>query len=524
MSMARLGLLWLALASAPAAAQTIVTSPRPERVAVTVYRDLRRDSATPFNLQWLEGYALITETRQVALPAGETELRFEGVAGGMIPQSAIVTGFPDGVVERNRDALLLSPATLLDRSLGARVHIRRTSRATGRVTETDAVIRTGADGAVALETSAGVEALRCTGLPETLLYDRVPPGLSPRPTLSVRARANAPLNATVTLSYLANGFDWQATYIAQISEDGERLDLFAWMTLASSDETSFADADVNALAGRPNREHDSTEEREGGPLTLHCWPHATTSDIPLEQWRRLPMGRGRWLGGEDIEVGRPNLESVVPITTVSSAEVRTMAQLDELGDFKLYHIPEPVTLAAHSQKQVALLERADVRFTTVYNDYVSRYEFRGRASSPAYRILRLRNRATDGLGLPLPGGRLALFAQAGGRPILLGEGDVGDYAVGEEVEIGAGRSPAVRTEIVLLSENVRERRHELSVTVTNGLPHPVRYEADLDANEGTIIPAGGVRLGRGPRVPRWEVTLPAHGRATLRYVVQGRRG
>jgi len=236
------------------------------------------------------------------------------------------------------------------------------------------------------------------------------------------------------------------------------------------------------------------------------------------------MGRGRWLGGEDIEVGRPNLESVVPITTVSSAEVRTMAQLDELGDFKLYHIPEPVTLAARSQKQVALLERADVRFTTVYNDYISRYEFRGRASSPAYRILRLRNRAADGLGLPLPGGRLALFAQAGGRPILLGEGDVGDYAVGEEVEIGAGRSPAVRTEIVLLSENVRERRHELSVTVTNGLPHPVRYEADLDANEGTIIPAGGVRLGRGPRVPRWEVTLPAHGRATLRYVVQGRRG
>jgi hypothetical protein len=32
-----------------------------------------------------------------------------------VPQSAIVTGFPDGIVERNRDAYLLSPATLLDR-------------------------------------------------------------------------------------------------------------------------------------------------------------------------------------------------------------------------------------------------------------------------------------------------------------------------------------------------------------------------------------------------------------------------
>ncbi|HEV2816033.1 MAG TPA: hypothetical protein VGW40_02235 [Allosphingosinicella sp.] len=521
--MARLGLLWLALAAAPAGAQNVVTSPRPDRVAVTVYRDLARDSSQPFNLQWLGGYALITETRQVALPAGETELRFEGVAGGMIPQSAIVTGLPEGVVERNRDALLLSPATLLDRSLGARVHIRRTSRATGRVTETDAVIRAGADGAVALETPAGVEALRCTGLPETLLYDGVPPGLSPRPTLSVRARANAPVSATVTLSYLANGFDWQATYIAQMSEDGERLDLFAWMTLASSDETSFADADVNALAGRPNREDAPIQPREGGPLTLHCWPHATTSDIPLEQWRQLPMGRGRWLGGEEIEVDRPNLTSTSPITAISSAEVRTMAQLDELGDFKLYHIPEPVTLAARSQKQVALLERADVRFSTVYNDYISRYEFHRQDSRPAYRILRMRNRAAEGLGLPLPGGRLALFAQAGGRPILLGEGYVGDHAVGEEVEIGAGRSAAVRTEIVLLSENHAERRHELSITVTNGLPRAVRYEADLDADGGTITPAGGVRLGRRDRHPFWAVMVPAHGRATLRYAVQGGR-
>ena len=64
----------------------------------------------------------------MTLPAGETELRFEGVAGGIVPQSAIVTGLPDGIVERNRDAYLLSPESLLDRSLGRRVHLRRTSR------------------------------------------------------------------------------------------------------------------------------------------------------------------------------------------------------------------------------------------------------------------------------------------------------------------------------------------------------------------------------------------------------------
>ena len=142
--MPRLAALLLCLAPLPAAAQTIVTSARPDRVAVTVYRDPNRPAAQVPNIQWLNGVALISETRQISIVPGTTDIRFEGVAGGIIPQSAIVTGLPEGFIERNRDAYLLSPATLLDRSLGRRVHLRRTSRATGQVREQEAIIRSGA--------------------------------------------------------------------------------------------------------------------------------------------------------------------------------------------------------------------------------------------------------------------------------------------------------------------------------------------------------------------------------------------
>src|SRR5204862_493875 len=182
-------------------------------VAVTVYRDPTRGPGDAFNLSWLNGYALISETRQITLEPGESEIRFEGVAGGIIPQSAIVTGLPEGLIERNRDAYLLSPATLLDRSLGRRVTLRRTSRTTGAVRETEAIIRSSANGAVVLQTADGFESLRCTGLNETLIYDSVPQGLSARPTLSVRARSSGSVTATVPLPYLASGFDWQANYI-----------------------------------------------------------------------------------------------------------------------------------------------------------------------------------------------------------------------------------------------------------------------------------------------------------------------
>ena len=105
-------------------------------------------AAAEMDLGWLGGFALVTETRRVSLPAGEVDLRFEGVAGGLIPQSAVVSGLGDVVSEKNRDAKLLSPGTLIDAYLGQRVHLRRTSKATGKVTEQEAIVRASGDGIV----------------------------------------------------------------------------------------------------------------------------------------------------------------------------------------------------------------------------------------------------------------------------------------------------------------------------------------------------------------------------------------
>ena len=139
-------------------AQSVTTSAAPENVSVTIYRDPNRSADRAMELQWLNGYALITETRRISIPAGDGEIRFEGVAGGILPESAIVTGLPEGVIEKNQDAWLLSPASLLDRSMGRRVHLRRTSAATGKVVEQEAVIRSGPGGAVVLQTAEGFEA------------------------------------------------------------------------------------------------------------------------------------------------------------------------------------------------------------------------------------------------------------------------------------------------------------------------------------------------------------------------------
>ena len=505
------------LPPAAAGAQRVVASPGPRQVAVTIYRDPQRDPGDALELRWLDGYALVSETRRISLPAGESTIRFEGVAGGIVPQTAIVSGFPDGIVERNRDAYLLSPATILDRSLGRRVHIRRTS-ATGRVRRQEAVIRSGADGAVVLQTAGGFEALRCTGIPETILYDRVPAELSPRPTLSVRARADRAVTATVTLSYLATGFDWQANYIARLSADGDRIDLFAWLTLASTDETSFVDADVQAVAGDLRYDPADPEPPEGGPLELRCWPAARTSDIPLRDYSRTPLG-GRLPGmvviddspsdGESVVVTgtrvlRPSLQSTSPVSIMTSEQLN-------LGDLKLYRIPEPVTVAANSQKQVALLVRPDVRAGLVYRQRLSPGETRN--PSPVPMVLVTRNRSEEGLGVPLPAGSVALFAQRAGRPILLGESALADRAVGEDVEVDFGAAAGVTTQVSLVGR--QGRRRDFLLTVASDRPAPIRFEAEFPGTGDDFRPA--LTLPRRDGFPYWATVVPANGTATLRF-------
>ncbi|HET9352465.1 MAG TPA: DUF4140 domain-containing protein, partial [Sphingomicrobium sp.] len=84
----------LASFSLAAAAQQLVVSPAPDAVAVTVYRDRDRSEADSMGSEWLGGYALITETRTVELQPGTNEIRFEGVAGTIMPASVIIRGLP----------------------------------------------------------------------------------------------------------------------------------------------------------------------------------------------------------------------------------------------------------------------------------------------------------------------------------------------------------------------------------------------------------------------------------------------
>jgi hypothetical protein len=491
--------------SAQLEAQAIVTSPGPDGVAITVYRNGDR-GLEPMNLQWLGGYALVSETRHVRLPAGESELRFEGVTNGIVPQTAIVTNLGEAVLEKNRDARLLSPGALLDASLGERLMLRRTDRATGRVTMQDAVVRATSEGVV-LQTADGIEALRCTGLAETPVAREVPAGLSAKPTLSVRVRSPEPVERDVTLSYITNNFDWQADYIAELSPAGDRISLFAWLTLANGDQTGLANAQTQAVAGKLNRERVWVDQGHAWPIAIRCWPQGKTSDIPDER-----EGYDIVVTGSRISAASapPPPPPPAPERGGERDEVAMKALEERLGDVRLYRVPEAVTVAGKSQKQVAMITQPSVK---VENIVRLRTEIGTSGPEPMERVLLTHNRKLEGLGLPLPAGKLALFGRRDGRRILIGEGKLDDRTVGEKVEIPVG--PAMG--VFASQQQLWDKSPSMGrLTLTNDQPRPQVAEVEFPLEYRGV----SAKLVKRDGWMVWRVTIPANGIAklTFRYV------
>jgi hypothetical protein len=441
--------LGLASLAAPAAAREAVWASEPQDISVTIYRDPDRGEGDPINRYWPQGFALISETRTVTLPPGESTIRFDGVSEGMIAVSAIVTGLPGGTIEKNRNADLLSPASLVDGTLGNRITVTRTNPATGAKVAQDAIVRTRADGGLVLQTTEGYEAVRCAGLPEKLTFDRVPDGLSARPVFSVDTRDPAGGTYQVVLTYLSWGFDWQAHYVASFDgrqRDGsEKLAVRSWLTLLNDNNQSFEHAQLNVVAGELNIV--SAFQQLASPpvargLYLQCYPlGSTAAGSPVDYYD----GRDRDIvvTGARAAMAPAPPPPMMAVDSIVAEDLGRLPQFkaaeEQLGDLKLYRVPEPVTVAAKSLKQVVFLDKDAVKGKLIYRADCAPDDPGGEPEAMQI-VLETVNDEPHGLGAALPMGGVTLFEDRGGGELLVGEEWLRDHAEGQDVKIEVAKS------------------------------------------------------------------------------------
>lgn len=512
----------------PAFAQVEIVSAGAEKTAVVIYRDrpvdtsrLLEDSRVPHNELDREGLALIIETRTLDLPAGDAVIRLKGVATGVIPQTATLDGLPATVVERNTDFDLLSPGSLLQKSVGEVVRLVRTNPETGAEVAKTAIVRSGPYGAV-LEIDGRLEALQCSGGPERVIFDRAPEGLSDQPTLSVRTRAGTAGRYTVTLAYLATGLQWSADYVARVNPDGRTLDLDGWITLANFGGTGFTDAPVQVVAGNLNRDGETVPVRANVVgRTPGCWPMDTTTGetSPPPADMMAPV-----VGYLTAGYAGPNDDAMVEEIVVTGSRI---VRMDTLGDYKIYTLPEPTDVRARQTKQVRFIQREDVAFDRIYRAEVSVWDT-GDEPRPLDLLVRMRNQTDRGLGLPLPGGGVSLIQSptTGGRALFTGQARFEDRAVGLPVELTFGESMGltISNSMEGRERTLRDGRSRNTVrgvaVVTNDKPEAVEVEivpAQYGEDAFRIL-SSSVRSHIGDAGhPVWRLHVPAGGTARLTY-------
>ena len=517
-----IALLLMMSAARPAAAGD-VTASEPSDIAVTIYRDPGRNGG-PIRLDALGGFAVITETRRVAIPAGRSRLRFVGVVDGIIPASAIVTGLPGGVIEKNRDAALLSPSSLMRAARGKTITLRRTNRDTGKAELVTGQIVSASDQGVIFKTVAGVEALRCSGMAETFRYGLDAEGLSAQPTLSVQTKSAKPITATITLTYIAEQFDWSANYTAQISPDGKTMELGGWITLANGNSVSLIDAQTQIVAGGLNREYVQRFVNNQPQVIARCWPMQRTSDVPLKPDRPyelvspysnpLPVDM---MESANIVVTAQRREKglMVPPPMVMAAPPAPPPPPEQLGDLKLYRVPQRTTVAAMQMKQTRLVEQSGVPFDRIYKATMSAVSDQAEEQAPAYAMLRTRNDKAHSLGLPLPSGSFLIEQDQFGRTMLVGEPSLADTAEDEQVELVLGQAPDIAVTRKTLRRSAKAQDTE--VTISNAGASAIAFELDLYVRGTQHITKSDRPFEQRNGRPLFALAVPANGSVTLKF-------
>ena len=171
-SIAALALVGAGHAAAQETQGTLIADPDATAqgdVAVTIYNN---------------NQALVQDVRRLPIARGRSRIEFPDVSARIRPETLSFAAEGAGIVEQNFDFDLLTPTKLMEKAIGQTVTLLRTNPATGAETRERATVLSTAGGVV-VKIGDRIEVLRDDGLPVRTIFDRVPPNLRARPTLSV---------------------------------------------------------------------------------------------------------------------------------------------------------------------------------------------------------------------------------------------------------------------------------------------------------------------------------------------------
>lgn len=464
---------WSLLPAQAADADPVAIGPEArQNLALTLYQD---------------GFALVEDVRTVPVTVESTPVRFIAVPSSLIAASAQVS--PAGSAPGFAVHGLIHTTALADRQSLLRANVGR------EVT----VLRYAEDGTVVRERArilraepevlAEIDGRIHVGLPGTVVFDALPPGLPVQPGLTAIVEGTTVANVQVALRYLTHGLSWTADHVLTLDATREAADLTTWATVANDTDVAWPDAEMAVVAGDVNAPPPPTEG-----------PALRTMTAAMEE------------------------------KAVGVAQAAGPAR-EALGGTHVYRFPETVDLAPRETRQLRLLGAEALGVDVLYEDeggvHVYRAPFPEERQTHPATIVVLENAAEGGLGAPLPAGPARVYAEdATDRVRFLGQDVLPATPVGEEARLTLGRAfeltvERVQTAFRRLSENVIETSHTVVVRNGGDTSTTVRVIESLPGDWEMVAESQPHERLDASRV-LWPVPVQAKGTTELTYTVRSR--
>lgn len=373
-----------------------------------------------------QNLALIKKSQSVSLKKGVNEIVFDEVARQMRPESAFIFGDRIKILEQNYDYAGVNYVNMLNANIGKEVKTVRTNPSTGQNVYEKATL-IAVDGAnPVLQFDYGIE----TSFPGRVLFDKIPLGLNSTPVLKARVEVQEDGDKPLYLAYLTSGFSWEADYVAKVNDD-KTLELLGRVSLNNNSGSAYDNVKVNLIAGDVN----------------------TVSRMVMPRMWSL----------KSVEAMNAMTDSFAAGAVVTTPEA--------LSGYYMYQIPQSTSLKDGQVKQVSFVNAPKVNYLkegTIFSTLSFGAEKTSFEDVNPSLICSFENVADDGLGIPLPKGKVSFYDyDKNGALQFVGEDTVDNKAEGQKIELKLGKFFDIYAEgNVTDIQKINERKYKKSTTDT----------------------------------------------------------
>ncbi|MBW1720206.1 MAG: DUF4139 domain-containing protein [Deltaproteobacteria bacterium] len=456
------------LSAVATAGQTLSKSTVDDQVAVQV---------TVYN----SNLGLIKDTRKIALPLGEGELRFMDVASHIMPVTVHAKSLnrPDdfSVLEQNYEYDLMNADKLLDKYVGKKIKLMNWNEFQDREEVVEATLLSNNKGQI-----YKINDEIYLGHPGYKVLPEIPENLIAKPTLTWLYNNKSKNTHELEVSYLTKNINWKADYIVVLNKDDTSADISGWVSLDNRSGATYKNATLKLVAGEVHRVKEERHEDR-------VYAMAARDKAGVQQFEEKPF-----------------------------------------FEYHIYDLQRKTTIKDNQTKQVSLFEAIGARTQKELLVYGMKGYFtrRYRDQDPKQQVnvyVKFKNSQDNSLGMPLPAGIMRLYKQDIDKSLqFIGEDKIEHTPKDEEVRLKVGETfdvvaERIQTDYRQITTRLHESEWEITLKnhkeedITVGIVEPLFGNWEVISNNYPYKKVDAFTI-------RFDVTVPNDGEVKVKYRVK----